>query len=186
MEWAVTEHSDGYVNEYELDTKNLSVLNLGNGDFNVLNWLAILLQNRIFQMSDFSLMGKQYIIENFMPEYANYDVIYGYRADDSYFSYANAFLNNILPIDKLYKVMQLGNLGTQYALKSELAFNKLRFVGYKRADKQIYYPLKTKRDNEARNLYRQDFKDMENGVFLMDIMRERWSNDDKRLQRIVY
>ncbi|MBR2627880.1 MAG: DUF3990 domain-containing protein, partial [Peptococcaceae bacterium] len=37
----------------------------------------------------------------------------GYRADDSYFSFANAFLNNTLSLRQLEKAMMLGKHGEQ-------------------------------------------------------------------------
>ena len=44
----------------------------------------------------------KYITSNFLPEYKSFDIIKGYRADDSYFSYANDFVSrqtamNIMP-----------------------------------------------------------------------------------------
>ena len=40
-------------------------------------------------------------------------MIIGYRADDSYFSFANAFLNNTLSLEQLKEAMYLGKLGEQ-------------------------------------------------------------------------
>lgn len=54
-EWACTENLEGYVNQYQLDMRNLSVLNLTN-DFHILNWLAILLENRSFELNNDELM----------------------------------------------------------------------------------------------------------------------------------
>ena len=55
----------------------------------MLHWLAILLQNHLFDVqSDFGEEAKQYLIKHFDAQYQEYDVIIGYRADDSYFSFA--------------------------------------------------------------------------------------------------
>ena len=42
---------------------------------------------------------------------ANLVLFIGYRADDSYFSFANAFLNNTISLEQLRKAMYLGKLG---------------------------------------------------------------------------
>ena len=52
MEWACKENKDGFVNEYELDIENLKVLNLLDGKHHILNWMAILLQNRRFSLKN--------------------------------------------------------------------------------------------------------------------------------------
>lgn len=45
-EWAVTEDQDGFANAYDLDMEGMTVLNLNDGSYTVMNWLAILLENR--------------------------------------------------------------------------------------------------------------------------------------------
>ena len=45
-EWACSSDNDGYANHYQLDMTGLTVLNLNKPDYNILNWLAILLENR--------------------------------------------------------------------------------------------------------------------------------------------
>ncbi|MBR6466852.1 MAG: DUF3990 domain-containing protein, partial [Desulfovibrio sp.] len=50
-EWACTETNSGYANAYDFDAEGLSILNLQNGEYNILNWLAILLENRVFHTS---------------------------------------------------------------------------------------------------------------------------------------
>lgn len=103
-EWATTEKENGFSNQYLLDMTDLSVLNLNSGQYHILNWIAVLLENRIFRLrEDVAVRAKEYILENFWVDYKKYDIVNGYRADDSYFSYANSFLNNTLSLDKLEK-----------------------------------------------------------------------------------
>lgn len=53
-EWAVSYDQDGYANEYRMNMEGLSVLDLSKNDFCILHWLAILVQNRLFDIqSDF-------------------------------------------------------------------------------------------------------------------------------------
>ena len=47
-EWACSSGSDGYANHYQHDMSGLKVLNLNGQDYTILNWLAILLENRKF------------------------------------------------------------------------------------------------------------------------------------------
>lgn len=187
-EWACTEETSGYANKYLLDTGGLSILDMDNGEYNILNWLTILLQNRTFKLSsDIAVAAKNYLQKNFSVPYDSYDVIKGYRADDSYFSFATAFLNNSLSLGSLERAMYLGELGEQIVLKSKKAFAEIVFEGQVPAEKEIYYPKKLARDTKAREVYRKEKKDVDivNEVFVMDIIREGWKNDDKRIQRIL-
>lgn len=187
-EWACSSETSGYANKYEINTDGLSVLCLSDGNYNILNWLSILLENRKFRIGgDIAVRAKEYISEKFLPEYQSYDVIKGYRADDSYFSFATAFLNNTISLSQLEKAMVLGKLGEQIALKSQKAFDRLEYVESIPADKEIYYPKKLARDNSAREEFRREKGRtvIENEIYILDIIRERWENDDTRLQRIV-
>lgn len=152
-EWAVEEFSDGYANKYELDLENLKIMNLSK-DYNILNWIAILIKNRSFNVkNDIAMLGKEYLLKHYLPNYEEYDVIIGYRADDSYFSYAEGFLNNTISLNKLNEALRIGDLGEQIVLKSKNAFNQLKFDGYIEAKKDIYYPLRETRNINAKNEY---------------------------------
>lgn len=187
-EWACTEENSGYANKYTFDMSNLKILNLSSDKYNILNWLSILLENRIFKISnDIATEGKEYLLEHFLPEYKDYDVIIGYRADDSYFSFANSFLNNTLSLSQLEKAMYLGKLGEQIVLKSKKAFDQIQFNEIITAEKEIYYPMKTARDKEAREAYRNERQERRasDAVYLIDILREEWQTDDPRLRRNI-
>ena len=96
-EWAVAKELDGYANCYEINLDNLKVLNLNDQHFTVLHWLTILIQNR--QFKDKSVLvrdAKKYLTKNFSIDHSNYDVIIGYRADDSYFAFAKDFLQGTI------------------------------------------------------------------------------------------
>ncbi|MEG1875854.1 MAG: DUF3990 domain-containing protein, partial [Angelakisella sp.] len=47
-EWACSTETDGFANRYTFDGANLSILNLSSGEYHILNWLSILLENRTF------------------------------------------------------------------------------------------------------------------------------------------
>ena len=187
-EWACSAETDGYANKYILDLSELTVLSLTSGDYNILNWLAILLENRKFRMSgNVAHQAREYILDNFGIDYKKYDVIKGYRADDSYFSFASAFLNNTISLSQLERAMVLGKLGEQVVLISEKAFNAISFEEAIVATKEIYYPKKMARDTAAREDFRKE-KERESvltEVYILDIIRQEWKNDDERLQRVV-
>lgn len=187
-EWACATVAGGYANRYEFDMEGLSVLNLTNGDYNILNWLAVLLENRVFPIKgDLGFQAKEYIIKNFRPNYEEYDVIVGYRADDSYFTFASNFINNVISLKKLEKAMVLGELGIQIVPKSRLAFTRLKYLDNTPVDGAIYHPKRMARDNAAREEYRRvrSVPMQPDEVYMIDILRGEWKNDDPRLQRVV-
>ena len=87
-EWACNKDSDGYSNKYELDLSDLKVLNLNDKKYSILHWLTLLIQYRNFEIrSDLIRLSKEFLIENYSIDISEYDVIIGYRADDSYFTF---------------------------------------------------------------------------------------------------
>ena len=181
-EWACAKQKNGYANIYDLDLSELNVLNLNSGSYNILNWLAILADNRTYwQNGSIAEPAKNYIKENFLPDISTYDVIIGYRADDSYFSFAQDFVSGVISLQKLAQAMRLGKLGEQIVLKSPKAFAQI--AGYENADAEEYYIKKNEREREARRQYRRNKKEKAdvNELFILDIMREEIKNGDARL-----
>ena len=183
-EWACAKQKNGYANIYDLDLSDLNVLNLNSGSYNILNWIAILADNRTYwQNGSIAETAKNYIKENFLPDISAYDVIIGYRADDSYFSFAQDFVSGVISLQKLAQAMRLGKLGEQIVLKSPKAFAQIQFAGYENADAEEYYIKKNEREREARRQYRHNKKEQAdvNELFILDIMREEIKNGDARL-----
>lgn len=188
-EWACPKPGeDGFANEYTLDNSSLQTYVLSSGDYHILNWMALLLKHRIFKISQgIAESTRAYIINEFMPDVYDADVLIGYRADDSYFSFANAFLNNGLSLQQLETAMHLGNLGEQVVLKSDRAFSCLTFIKHHIADSSIYYPKRMTRDAQARRIYREhvSIEKVAEGIYAIDIIRGGWKNDDARLSRNI-
>ena len=187
-EWASSTETDGFANQYQLNLTGLSTLSLTSGGYHILNWLSVLLENRRFRIDGaIAQQAKAYISENFSVDYKQYDIIRGYRADDSYFSFANAFLNNTISVTQLEKAMVLGKLGEQIVLISQKAFASIEFVKAIPAPNEIYLPKKSARDTAARKDFQQEKArgSILTEKYILDIMREGWKNDDERLQRIV-
>ena len=178
-EWACSADNDGFANHYRLDCTGLFLLNLNTSEYNILNWLAILLENRKFNVAEgLPQRAKAYILENFKVDYKNYDIIVGYRANDSYFSYAGDFVNGTLSLSDLSEAMRLGKLGEQVVIKSKKAFEALTFVEAIKVPREEYFAKYRQRDEEARGKYRQiASKPMaEDETYVIDIIRNNWKN----------
>lgn len=68
-------------------------------------------------------------------------------------------------------------------LKSERAFKSIRFAGFERAPLNLYGPLAKERDREARAQYRKLLAENPfEGFRIVDIVRERMTENDPRLQ----
>ena len=185
-EWAVSYLKDGFLNKYTLDLDYLKVLNLNTPEYSILNWIAILLEHRLFSIkTPIAHRAKQYIIDNYSINVNAYDVIIGYRADDSYFDYAASLVNNEITIDQLAKAMQLGKLGEQIVLKSQYAFANLKFEGFEIAEKAEYYSAKVLRDETAKQQYLEILDEEDDGLTIRDITRGDIKNDDSRIPRNI-
>lgn len=179
-EWACSMERDGYANCYTLDDSDLRTINLSGPDYNILNWMAVLLMNRKPVLTaPLAKRGLHYLQENWLPDIKDADIIRGYRADDSYFSFARAFLTNQITLEQLAIVMKLGNLGEQIVLKSEKAFDRLKFVGYETADASLYFQKRTVRDHDARNEFQRIVEEESKGTYMSDILEGRF--DEKSL-----
>lgn len=183
-EWACTENTDGYANKYEMDTTGLSVLNLSSDEYTILHWLALLMNYRKFRISTpIMKRGADWLKENFLIDLSPYDAVVGYRADDSYFSFARAFVNNEISLTQLSYAMHLGKLGEQFVLISPAAFDHIKFLSYEIADNTEYYAKRKSRDDEARAAFRAELeKDDLNDLYMRDIIREEVKPNDSRLR----
>lgn len=185
-EWAVSSLRDGFANRYTLDTEYLNILNLNSPDYTILNWIAILVEHRLFPIkTPIAGRAKKYLMEHFGVNVNAFDLIKGYRADDSYFDYAELFLNNGISIEQLSRAMHLGNLGEQIVIKSKYAFSMLKYEGFDIAAKNQYYVLRKARDDEANQLYFQMLEEETDGLYIQDIMRGGIKNDDPRIPRNI-
>lgn len=184
-EWACSNNQNGFANKYELDLKGLNVLHLNSEKYNLLNWLAVLTKNRTYwENSTISELAKKYLSENFMVDTSGCDVIIGYRADDSYFSFAQDFVAGAISYRQLGEAMHLGKLGEQVVLMSSRAFERIKYISCSIAEAEIYYKKKKERDRIARKEYR-NAKATELSVdelLIVDIMREGMKQDDARLR----
>ena len=185
-EWAVSSLRSGFANKYTLDTEYMRILNLNSPEYTILNWIAVLVEHRLFSIkTPVARRAKQYLIDNFSINVNAFDIITGYRADDSYFDYAESFLNNGISVEQLARAMKLGKLGEQIVIKSQFAFSRLKFEGVDVAEKEEFYVLRKSRDDEANRLYLEMLEEESDGLYIQDIIRGGIKNDDPRIPRNI-
>lgn len=184
-EWGVTREKSGYANRYEIDCEGLKLVDLNGEGYCMLHWLSVLLQNREFDIpGGLALEAREYLIRHFNVDDAGCDVMMGYRADDSYFSFAQDFMNGAISYRQLTNAMYLGNLGQQFVLKSKAAFARVRFLGYEIAERSEWYAKKKQRDVSAR----REYFDVERNrrqpgdIYIIQILDEEMKPDDPRLR----
>lgn len=184
-EWAVDEDIDGYANCYTICEDELEILHLEGPDFTALHWIEILLRYRTFDLSTpLAKEAAQYLHEHFYTDISKVDVIVGYRADDSYFTYAQEFLNGTISVGQLSEAMKLGDLGLQYVLKSKKAFDAIEERGYEIAEALEWFPKKQTRDSGARRRYHQMNRDgyVRGDLYMVQILDQEVTADDSRIR----
>ena len=176
--WACKNNSVGVVNEYEIKSSSLEklkILDLTNKDrFSVLNWMAILMHFR--ELDSSFVKNNKLTLEWLQKYYINvddYDVIIGFRADDSYFRFPIRFISNDLSFDDLEDVFLSGHLGVQYAFMSERAIKLLKFKKIIECNEEYlghYYSIVTKASRHFDELINRP-RDPKK-TYILDLMRE--------------
>ena len=176
-EWAAKRTGHGYINKYIIRDDRLKILDLTKPPFNdVLFWTALLMHNR--ELSDdlrnnYPLELK-YLEENYLINVKEYDVVIGYRADDSYFHFPEAFVRSEITLESLNKIFHAGELGKQYVIISQRAFNLLKFIDYEEAFEQSredYYKRKRGADKVFTDLLAADrYSD---GTRIRDLIKKK-------------
>ena len=170
--WATQYENGGYLIDYDVDINGLNILHLETiENKDVLTWLSLLISHRFsFEERRDNLQNIQWLEKNYPINIENYDVIIGYRADDSYFAYSRDFIRNDLSLEILKDAMKLGKLGTQFVLMSKKAFDHIKYVkseivphtddylNFRNLTKSEYFKLKKEDDI--------------NNTFLRDLMRK--------------
>lgn len=159
MEWAMSSYSKGnkgYLHTFVLNLRGLKVLNLV--ELSSLHWVAELFYNRYWNEEDREAYKD--IIDAFIRKYKldtkGYDVIIGYRADDSYFTYAEDFVRGAIYRETLEKALRNGQLGIQVFIKSKKAFSNLVKVGVPEVVPENYKIKYERRRKAANSQYKID------------------------------
>lgn len=125
-EWSVCNpvEKNGWVHKFMLDTHELKILDFEKYD--ILSWLAELMKHRDADTGRRYKVLAPRFIEKYQIPTEGYDVIKGWRANASYFYIAKCFVRDEVDISILPDLLKLGDLGIQYCLKSEKAFQALK------------------------------------------------------------
>jgi hypothetical protein len=175
-EWACQgEPHSAFVYKYELNTDGLSILELDEN--NVLVWVSVLMMHRRSRKIRGAAFERcEKMIKLFGIDISLYDVIRGFRADDSYFQFTTDFVTDTISLDTLKKSITLGNLGYQVCIKSEKAYGQLGenvdLISIIDSDFAIYHDRYIDKDSHARALANDYAGELQSGKLLSDILRE--------------
>ena len=176
--WACKNDSVGIVNEYDIndsDFKNLKILDLTDKTkYSVLNWLAILMH---FRELDSTFARNNALVLNWLEKYyinvEEFDIVIGFRADDSYFRFPIRFISSDLSFDDLEEIFLSGDLGVQYAFISKKALELLKFIKIIECDQSYlchYYSIVTKASRQFDELLNRPRDPKKK--YILDLMRE--------------
>lgn len=173
-EWANKKNIGGYANKYLLDARGLSILDLTKYD--VLNWIAILMHFRELDptFKDTYKTELEFLEKNYYIDVRQYDIVIGYRADDSFFEFPLMFVMSQIRIVKLNQIYNLGFLGKQIAIISEKAFNRLSYIESIKAS-PIYKEKYAYRIDDADRRFREIVKEerWQEGERLIDLIKKK-------------
>ena len=151
-EWSVCNPTEknGWVHKYTLDVAELNILDFQECD--ILSWLAELMKHRDADTGRRYKVLAPRFIEKYQISTDGYDVIKGWRANASYFYIAKCFVRDEVDLDILPELLKLGDLGIQYCLKTEKAFQYLKedVTALQEIDYHKINPQYIQRDRNAR------------------------------------
>ena len=117
------------------------------------------------------------MIELFGVDVSNYDIVRGFRANDSYFQFTADFVTDTISLDTLTKSISAGKLGCQGCVKSERAYRQLvtraEPLAIADTDFAVYHNRYVAKDSAARALANAYADELQSGKLLSDILRER-------------
>lgn len=161
-EWAARRSGYGFINSYSIRDDNLKILDLTKPPYNdVLYWISLLMQNREISNDLKNNFPRElkYLKDKYLLDISKFDIVIGYRADDSYFRFPESFIRSEITLESLNDIFFAGELGKQYVLISQKAFNSVRFISYEevtQVSKENYYKRKDKADKVFTELLNKD------------------------------
>ncbi len=173
-EWAAKRSGHGYINRYKIRDDRLKILDLTKAPYdNVLYWVALLMHNRELSSDTRNNYPRElkYLEDKYLIDVSKFDIVIGYRADDSYFRFPEAFVRGEITLKSLNRIFQAGDLGKQYVLVSQRSFNLIHFLDYQEVyekSQQDYYKRKNSADKVFVDLLNADRYSQ--GVRLRDLV----------------
>lgn len=116
----------GNVNEYNLDYTDLKILDLREHD--ILDWVNIVSYHRDLDVKDGLYDFQEFTINK-------YDLIIGYRSNNSNLVALNKFLKGCIDKQELKSILTLDSRDINICVKSEKALNQLEFIRVLSKDK---------------------------------------------------
>ena len=178
-EWAAKRSGKGYVNKYILRDDRLRILDLTKPPFHdVVHWVSLLMHNRELSSSLKNNYPRElkYLEDKYLLNVNDYDIVIGYRADDSYFHFPEAFVRSEITLESLNSIFTAGDSGKQYVLISERAFKLIKFIDYQEVTEQShedYYKRKEDADKIFTDLLEADR--YKKGIRLKDLVMDNES-----------
>jgi hypothetical protein len=141
----------------------------------VLEWVSILMSyRRGKRIRGAALERCLSLIDKYCIDVEKYDVIRGFRADDSYFQFTADFVTDTITLDTLAKSIKAGNLGYQICIKSEKAYqnlNKISVFEIAADEYEMYHNLYITKDSLARKLAENNSNEKQTGKLLSEILK---------------
>ena len=185
-EWATGHTQNGFVSRYSIDTSGLRIINLCAPEYSPLTWLSVLLNYREFDLfnSD-AYHARDYLRSVFAIDIQSCDCLVGWRADDMNFIFAQDFLNGRMSLESLASALTSCDLGRQFVLRSNRAFDRLTFDGYNTVHAEDYVPAMLRRERNAMKQYDDNRKKTgvtsPSGLYIHDILTDDIRPYDSRL-----
>ncbi len=140
-EWASGPAGNGFVSEYSINDDGLRIINLCSSQYTPLHWLGLLFSYRAFDLSsDTAYRAQEYINKYYPVDYQACDCIIGYRADNRCFMFAQEFLDSKISFQSFRNALSCDESNRQFVLKSNRAFDRISFTGYRPALGEESYP----------------------------------------------
>lgn len=165
-EYAVctSEGNNGYVHKYELNTTDLSIIDMTKV-YDTLEWLAVLSKNRIFGNGrKYKVMNKQLIDLYYNSDIENYDIIVGYRADNSLCSIIKETLRDGVGLRAFNKIFNADILEKEVLIQSERAIKQLKEIETHEIEYEKYYEIYCNKDRKIMSIVQDLMNDDINDI----------------------
>jgi hypothetical protein len=174
-EWACQgDFGSAFVYAYSIETDSFKMLTLD--DNAVLEWVSILMAHRISKRIRGAAKERaEQLISHFGIDVTKYDIITGYRANDSYFQFTTDFVTDTITDETLKKSIKLGNLGYQICLRTDAAIKDLKLIDVIKiegAEYGTFHNSYVLNDHNARDIAENYSREKQSGRLLSDILRE--------------
>jgi len=174
-EWACQGvHDLAFLYVYEFNVSGLSVLSLDENK--TLAWVSVLMAHRRSKkIRGAALERCNKMIERYGLDVSKYDLIRGFRANDSYFQFTTDFVTDTITLETLIKSIVAGDLGMQVCVKSEKAYSQLGkhidVIAISGTDYEQYHNRYLTKDSDARTFANNYSNEPQIGRLLSDILK---------------